>query len=71
MQQEKLVQPISTAVHMLPNKLWRSNSIFNLCFFGDSFGSDHSARELRRPDAGERHLPPASEARGHPGTCSW
>ncbi len=24
-------QPMSTAVHMSPNKLWRSNSIFNLC----------------------------------------
>jgi hypothetical protein len=24
-------QPISTAVHKSPNKLWRSNSIFNLC----------------------------------------
>ncbi len=23
-------QPMSTAVHMSPNKLWRSNSIFNL-----------------------------------------
>ncbi len=25
-------QPISTAVHRSPNKLWRSNSIFNICF---------------------------------------
>jgi hypothetical protein len=25
-------QPMSTAVHRSPNKLWRSNSIFNLCF---------------------------------------
>jgi hypothetical protein len=24
-------QPLSTAVHWRPNKLWRSNSIFNLC----------------------------------------
>ncbi len=24
-------QPMSTAVHRRPNKLWRSNSIFNLC----------------------------------------
>jgi hypothetical protein len=24
-------QPMSTAVYMSPNKLWRSNSIFNLC----------------------------------------
>jgi hypothetical protein len=24
-------QPMSTAVHRSPNKLWRSNSIFNLC----------------------------------------
>ncbi len=41
-------------------------------FYGESmFGPDHSARELRRPYAGERHLPPAPEARGHPGACSW
>jgi hypothetical protein len=26
-------QPMSTAVHMEPNKLWRSNSIFNLWFW--------------------------------------
>jgi hypothetical protein len=25
-------QPMSTAVHRSLNKLWRSNSIFNLCF---------------------------------------
>jgi hypothetical protein len=25
--------PMSTAVHRSPNKLWRSNSIFNLCIF--------------------------------------
>ena len=25
-------QPMSTAVHRSPNKLWRSNSIFSLCF---------------------------------------
>ncbi len=24
-------QPMRTAVHKSPNKLWRSNSIFNLC----------------------------------------
>ncbi len=24
-------QPMSTAVHRSPNKLWRYNSIFNLC----------------------------------------
>jgi hypothetical protein len=24
-------RPMSTAVHRSPNKLWRSNSIFNLC----------------------------------------
>ncbi len=27
-------QPMSTAVHMGPNKLWRSNSIFNLYNYG-------------------------------------
>jgi hypothetical protein len=27
-------QPMSTAVHRSPNKLWRSNSIFNLCSGG-------------------------------------
>jgi hypothetical protein len=25
-------QPMTTALHRSPNKLWRSNSIFNLCF---------------------------------------
>jgi hypothetical protein len=25
-------QPMSTAVHRSPHKLWRSNSIFSLCF---------------------------------------
>ncbi len=25
-------QPMNTAVHRSPNKLWRSNSVFNLCF---------------------------------------
>ncbi len=26
-------QPMSTVVHRSPNKLWRSKSIFNLCFY--------------------------------------
>ena len=30
---------MSTAVHRSPNKLWRSNSIFNLCSYNTSLGS--------------------------------
>jgi hypothetical protein len=30
-------QLMSTAVHRSPNKLWRSNSIFNLCCRGFKF----------------------------------
>ncbi len=32
-------QPMSTAVYRSPNKLWRSNSIFNLCLWGSIKGS--------------------------------
>ena len=33
-------QPMSTAEHRSPNKLWRSNSIFNLCAFSSLLSKD-------------------------------
>jgi hypothetical protein len=40
-------QPMSTAVHRSPNKLWRSNSIFNL-WFGGKMPWFHSPQLGRR-----------------------
>jgi hypothetical protein len=43
-------RPMCTAVHRSPNKLWRSNSIFNLCITGFPAGDgDHLLTFLTVP----------------------
>jgi hypothetical protein len=64
MQVSGIAGSMSTAVHMEPIKLWRSNSIFNLCFNPLDEVDEQIGRNLNRkePETGERILKQKSGA---------
>jgi hypothetical protein len=52
-------QPMSTAVHRIPNKLWRSKSLFNLMIQTICFpGSQRQFRDFQSVEIGPREFRP-------------